>query len=128
MKGLQPSRPSNALGPLQLAWLGDAVWELHQRLHHCREPGRSDLMHRAVVAAVRAEAQATLLQSLEPLLQPQERDLVRRARNRAGQGPRRGDARSYAQATGFEALLGWLFLHDPARLVELLDHLKENVP
>lgn len=85
-------------------------------------------MHRAVVAAVRAEAQATLLQSLEPVLHPQERDLVRRARNRAGQGPRRGDAQSYGQATGFEALLGWLFLHDPARLVELLDHLKENVP
>jgi ribonuclease-3 family protein len=128
LQGLQPNRPDSPLGPLQLAWLGDAVWELHQRLHHCQGPGRSDVMHRAVVSAVRAEAQATLLQSLEPLLQSQERDLVRRARNRAGQGPRRGDAQSYGQATGFEALLGWLFLHDPARLVELLDHLKENVP
>jgi len=128
LRGLQPNRPDSPLGPLQLAWLGDAVWELHQRLHHCQAPGRSDVMHRAVVSAVRAEAQATLLQSLEPLLESQERDLVRRARNRAGQGPRRGDAQSYGQATGFEALLGWLFLHDPARLVELLDHLKENVP
>jgi ribonuclease-3 family protein len=53
---------------------------------------------------------------------------VRRGRNRAGQGPRRGDAAAYGQATGFETLLGWLFLHDPGRLAELLDHLQENDP
>ena len=57
-----------------------------------------------------------------------ELDWVRRGRNRAGRGPRRGDAADYGQATGFETLLGWLFLHDPARLVELLDHLEENDP
>ena len=53
---------------------------------------------------------------------------LRRGRNRAGQGPRRGDAAAYGQATGFETLLGWLFLHDPGRLAELLDHLQENDP
>jgi ribonuclease-3 family protein len=41
-----------------LAWLGDAVWELHQRLRHCQRAGRSDDLHRAVVAKVKAEAQA----------------------------------------------------------------------
>jgi len=85
-------------------------------------------MHRAVVAAVRADAQAQVLQQLEPWLREPERDLVRRARNRAGQGPRRGDAQAYGLATGFEALVGWLFLQDPTRLVELLNHLKENAP
>jgi ribonuclease-3 family protein len=128
LAALPPQPPQAELGPLQLAWLGDAVWELHQRLQHCHSPGRAHDKHRAVVAAVRATAQAEVLQQLEPLLQPGERELVRRARNRAGQGPRRGDARSYGLATGFEALLGWLFLHDPPRLLELLDHLKENVP
>jgi len=116
------------LGPLQLAWLGDAIWELHQRLHHCRLPAQSKDLHQAVVASVRADAQAKLLQRLETRLRADEVDLVRRARNRAGPGPRRGEASSYGQATGFEALLGSLFLHDPARLVELLDHLKENDP
>jgi ribonuclease-3 family protein len=53
---------------------------------------------------------------------------VRRARNRAGRGPRGGDPAAYARATGFETLLGWLFLHDPERLVELLDHLEDNNP
>ena len=128
LQALQANPPKTELGPLQLAWLGDAVWELHLRLHHCQLPGRANAMHRAVVAAVRADAQAQRLQQLEPLLHASELDLVRRARNRAGRGPRRGEAQSYGQATGFEALLGWLFLNDPARLVELLDHLKENAP
>ncbi len=126
--GLQARPPSSDLGVLQLAWLGDAVWELHLRLQHCRQPARSKDLHRAVVAAVRADAQAAQLAQLDALLQEHERDVVRRARNKAGPGPRRGDAASYGQATGFEALLGWLFLRDPARLVELLDHLKENAP
>ena len=128
MGQLRPQPPAGDLGPLQLAWLGDAVWELHLRLQHCRLPARASSLHKAVVASVRADAQAEQLQRLQPLLNEAEHDLVRRGRNRAGQGPRRADAASYGRATGFEALLGWLFLHDPARLAELLDHLKENVP
>jgi len=128
LRGLQPQPPSGELGPLQLAWLGDAVWELHQRLQRCRRPGRSHSLHQEVVQLVRADAQAGALERLDGLLSEAELDLVRRGRNRAGRGPRRGDAAAYGQATGFEALLGWLFLHDPSRLVELLDHLKENDP
>ncbi len=117
---------ADALGPLQLAWLGDAVWELHQRLRHCRRPGRSDDLHRAVVAEVKAAAQADLLERLDPLLTHQERDWVRRGRNRAGRGPRRGEASIYGRATGFETMVGWLFLQNPARLAELLDRLEET--
>ena len=126
--GLAPQAPAGELGALQLAWLGDAVWELHQRLRHCRLPARSHHLHGQVVAAVRADAQAQALQRLDGWLRPHEQDLVRRGRNRAGRGPRQGDAATYGLATGFESLLGWLFLHDPPRLVELLDHLEENDP
>jgi ribonuclease-3 family protein len=128
LHALRPAPPAGDLGPLQLAWLGDAVWELHLRRLHCRLPARSDALHRQVVAEVRADAQAGALARLEPLLRSAELDLVRRGRNRAGRGPRRLDPATYGQATGFEALLGWLFLHDPPRLVELLDHLEENDP
>jgi ribonuclease-3 family protein len=125
---LLPRPPQGELGPLQLAWLGDAVWELHQRLRRCRRAGRAQDLHRQVVAAVRADSQARALAELEPQLREVELDLVRRGRNRAGRGPRQGDAAAYGQATGFETLLGWLFLHDPPRLVELLDHLEEIDP
>ena len=98
------------LGPLQLAWLGDAVWELHQRLRHCQRPGRSKDLHTSVVAEVKATAQAESLKGLEQHLSFMEKDLVRRARNKAGRGPRNVEAAVYAKATGFETIVGWLFL------------------
>ena len=115
------------LGPLQLAWIGDAVWELHQRLRHGARPGRSAQLHRAVVADVRADAQSRLLSWLEDneLLSSEELDLVRRGRNSAGRGPRRADAAVYGRATGFETMVGCLVLNNPARLAELFDHLEQ---
>ena len=53
-----------------------------------------------------------------------ELDWVRRGRNNAGRGPRRADAAIYGRATGFETMVGWLFLNNPDRLAELLDHLE----
>ena len=126
IRGHSHSPGSSDLGVLQLAWLGDAVWELHQRLRHCRQPGRSDDLHRAVVAEVRADAQAIALQRLEPWLEEEEKALVRRGRNRAGRGPRSADAATYGQATGFETMVGWLFLHNPDRLAQLLDQLEST--
>ena len=126
LSGLPHALAGPELGPLQLAWLGDAVWELHQRLRQCQRPGRSADLHRAVVAAVRADAQALALEQLEPLLSAAELDWVRRGRNKAGRGPRAGEAGVYGRATGFETMVGWLFLQNPSRLAELLDQLEEN--
>jgi ribonuclease-3 family protein len=124
---LQPPGLPGELGPLQLAWLGDAVWELHQRLRRCRQPGRSADLHRSVVADVRADAQAAALERLEQrgVLSEEERELVRRGRNRAGRGPRRGEAGVYGRATGFETMVGWLFLQNPSRLAQLLAELED---
>ena len=113
------------LGPLQLAWLGDAVWELHQRVSNCRDPGRIEDLHNSVVREVRADAQARTLDKLQPFLGNDELELVRRGRNRAGGGPRKGESGIYGKATGFETMIGWLFLNDPARLAHLLEHLKK---
>ena len=127
IKSQSPSDINEQLGPLQLAWIGDAVWELHQRLRHGARPGRSEQLHRAGVADVRADAQSRLLSWLEDreLLSSEELDLVRRGRNSAGRGPRRADAAVYGRATGFETMVGWLFLNNPARLAELFDHLEQ---
>ena len=127
IRSQSPSGNNEQLGPSQLAWIGDAVWELHQRLRHGSRPGRSDQLHRAVVADVRADAQSRLLSWLEDseLLSSEELDLVRRGRNSAGRGPRRADTAVYGRATGFETMVGWLFLNNPARLAELFDHLEQ---
>ena len=83
---------AGSIGPLQLAWIGDAVWELHQRLRLGRSPGKANALHKAAVSVVRADAQADALERLTPILDPTEQDLVRRGRNSAGRGPRRADA------------------------------------
>ena len=122
----RPSGSPDELGSLQLAWLGDAVWELHQRLRHCKKPGRSKDLHIAVVAEVKAEAQANALIDLESHFSEIEKNLVRRGRNKAGRGPRNVDPSIYAKATGFETMIGWLFLNNPQRLVHLLDRLENS--
>ena len=124
---VQPSSGSpDELGPLQLAWLGDAVWEMHQRLRHCKKPGRSKDLHVAVVAEVKAEAQSSALLSLEPHLSLLEKDFVRRGRNKSSRGRRKANAAVYGRATGFETMIGWLFLKNPSRLAQLLDRLEES--
>ncbi|MEB3176677.1 MAG: ribonuclease III domain-containing protein [Synechococcus sp.] len=115
-------------GPAQLAWLGDAVWELHQRQRLVHRDGSTAALHRQTVALVRAEAQSNALAQLEPLLQPEELDLVRKGRNAAGRGPRRSDPGIYGRASGFETMVGWLYLNNPQRLDQLLSHLEEVSP
>ena len=116
----------DVLGPLQLAWLGDAVWELHHRLRYSCRPGRSKDLHNAVVKEVNAISQAKAIKKIEPLLTDLEKDFLRRARNKAGRGPKNVDAATYAIATGFETIVGWLFLKNPQRLADLFDLLDQT--
>ena len=123
-----PSGCPDDLGPSQLAWLGDAVWEMHQRLRFCKRPGKSKDLHHAVVSEVRACAQVDALVSLEPHLSNIEKDIVRRGRNNSNRGPRKIDPAIYAKATGFETMIGWLFLNNPKRLEKLFDLLDKSDP
>ncbi len=122
----EPSGCPDELGALQLAWLGDAVWEMHQRILLCQKPARSKDLHESVVMKVKAEGQVYALKKLDGFLTELEKEFVRRGRNRVGRGSRKVDIAIYAKATGFETLIGWLFLKNPVRLAQLLDRLEEN--
>ncbi len=111
------------LSPSAFAYIGDAVYELYVRLHFLMPPKRLKSYHGLVVEWVRAEHQSQQLRSLEPLLTLDELDLVRRGRNATTKSPRRVDLETYQRATGFEALIGYLYLTDPERLSELIKHL-----
>ena len=108
-----------------MAWLGDAVWELYQRRRFCKQPAKGKDLHLSVVSLVNAEAQAQALENLENSLTEIERKLVRRGRNRVGRGSRKVNIAIYGKATGFETLIGWLFLKNPNRLAQLLDRLEK---
>jgi ribonuclease-3 family protein len=113
----------NALSPVALAYIGDAVYELFVRSQFLLPPKRIQAFHQQVVNQVRAEQQARQVQDLLPLLTEAEQDWLRRGRNASPRGPRRVDSHVYQQATGFETLVGYLYLSDPARLMELLGSL-----
>jgi ribonuclease III family protein len=108
------------ISPAALAYLGDAVYELYVRSQYLFPPKRSQVYHQQVVERVRAETQSNYLQLLLSHLTPAELDIVRRGRNSARGTPRRLSPEVYQQATGLEALVGYLHLTDPARLQTLL--------
>ena len=115
------------IGVLQLAWLGDSVWELHQRLKNVHYPLKSKDLHLSVVNEVKARTQSQYLNQIEHLLNSSEIDLIRRARNKTKRYPKSADPLIYSRATGFETLIGWLFLKDPERLSIFFEHLDKKL-
>ena len=123
IQNLAPHGSPEEIGVIQLAWLGDSVWELHQRLRHVHIPLNSKELHLSVVNEVKAQAQSKSLDEIEHLLNAFEINLIRRARNKTKRFPKSSDPEVYSRATGFETLLGWLFLKDPRRLCKIFEYL-----
>lgn len=113
------------LSPAALAYLGDAVYELYVRSLYLLPPKRLQDYHAQVVERVRAESQAHCLQVLQPHLTETEHDILRRGRNVSTSKPRRVDPKTYQQATSLETLLGYLYLADQPRLVQILSLLAQ---
>lgn len=110
------------LSPRHLAYLGDAVYELHVRKRLLTEAVPVEQLHRAKVSKVKASAQAAALKELMPQLTEPESDLVRRARNLKTAIPRNVSVADYRYSTAFEALIGHLYLsEDVARLKAILE-------
>ena len=123
IKNLVPHGSPEEIGVIQLAWLGDSVWELHQRLRHVHIPLKSKELHLSVLNEVKAQAQSKSLDDIEHLLNSFEINLIKRARNKTKRFPKSSDPVVYSRATGFETLLGWLFLKDPKRLSKIFEYL-----
>ncbi len=99
----------HTLSPLALAFVGDGVYSLMVRERLLAQANRpvGDL-HRLAVAEVRAEAQAAAIKRILPVLTEQEEAVFKRGRN--AHTARSGA--DYHNATGLEALFGWLYLSD----------------
>ena len=96
----------------------------HQRLRHVHFPLKSKELHLSVVNEVKAKSQSNSLSQIEHLLNKNEIDLIRRARNKTKKYPKSSNPTIYSRATGFETLIGWLFLKDPQRLSILFEYLE----
>jgi ribonuclease III family protein len=106
-----------------LANLGDAVVDLYERKKAMFSCVSAKQMHRHVKERVNAKAQAAFLDAIMQGLNEKELNLVRRARNLKTAHYRKSDQSFYRKATAFEALLGYLYLCDSARLNLLLESL-----
>jgi ribonuclease III family protein len=111
------------VSPIALAYIGDAVFELYVRSRLLLPAKRIRDYHTQVVSQVKTEQQADYIDQLIPYLNDSEKDILRRGRNATTGRQRRAAAQAYQKATGFEALIGFLYLSDQARLLELLGYL-----
>ncbi len=99
---------------LSLAYIGDVVYDLIIRTAVVGKGNRpvNDL-HRITVKYVSAGAQAKIVQALSEILTEEERTVFRRGKNSKPHTTARNASLSdYLKATGFEAVLGYLYLTD----------------
>lgn len=111
--------------PLALAYLGDAVYELAIRTFVMNHGNTQvNKMHKKTAGLVKAEAQANFYKVLEEELTEEEKAVYRRGRNaKSVTMAKHATMKDYRMATGFEALMGYLYLTEQMeRMAELLGH------
>ena len=117
---------------LQLAFLGDAVYELYVREHVLDGiSGHVDKLNKASKKLSMAVTQAKIADLLvkEEKLSEEELSVFKRGRNaKSASLPKSCTPAEYRKATGLEALMGHLFLaENKARIKELLSYGFENI-
>jgi ribonuclease-3 family protein len=100
-----------AMNPLALAYIGDGIFSdlIRKYLLGCGHQN-VNFMTKTSISYVRASAQAQIVRELLPELSETEERMVKRGRNTASQVPKNANPSDYRYATGFETLIGYLFL------------------
>lgn len=114
------------LSPLQLAYIGDAVHALIVRRHLLEKNMPVKKMHQLSVRAVCAVSQNKAMEAILPLLSQEELSIAKRGRNAHPHhgGPKGATTSEYANATGLEALIGFLYITgNSERLFQLTPYL-----
>lgn len=122
-------RPS-LYSPLVLAYIGDGVYELFVRSKVIEENENmpAHKLHKTVIKYVNASAQAKSITEISEYLTDDETAVYKRGRNaKSYTNPKNADIGDYRKATGFEALIGFLYLsQETERLNELMNIAYEN--
>ena len=109
---------------LTLAYLGDAYYEFRIR-QYLIDQGLTDVnqLHKRAVSFTSGVSQAKLIDYLlnSGKLDDNEVTLFKRGRNASGQGRKNIDAKTYQSATGFESLIGGLFIDNKDRADQIID-------
>ena len=126
---LTNKKPSQ-FSSLALAYIGDGVYELFVRTKVIEEHENmpANKLHKKTVQYVKAHAQANSIDAMLPHLTDDETAVYKRGRNaKSNTTPKNADMADYRKATGFEALIGFLYLlGENERLHELMNIAYEN--
>ena len=120
----EPQVDIREMNPLSLAFMGDGVLELLVRQHLVERsrllPGK---LHTEAVRYVSARSQFLEMKLLEPMLTEEENAVFRRGKNaNKATVAKHASVEEYRTSTGFECLLGWLYLKGRnERIMELMD-------
>ena len=117
----------NCINVLALAYLGDAVYEVYIREKLINKGiNNVDKLQTESVKYVSAKGQANILDKLidNNFLSDEEIEIVKRGRNyKRSSHPKNTDIITYKCSTGFEALIGYLYLINKDRLNEILNQI-----
>lgn len=116
--------------PLVLAYMGDAVYEVFVRTYILHQYGGNvNGLHKLATKFVKAGAQAEIVHLLQPRLTEEEWGIIKRGRNqKSGTVPKNANVGDYRYATGFETLIGYLYLTEQhLRLEEIIKYALEII-
>lgn len=109
--------------PLTLAYIGDAVYDLVIRTVVVERANRAaNDLHKKTVKYVQAGTQAAMIEALQEVLTEDELAVYKRGRNaKSHTSAKNASITDYRKATGFEALIGFLYLtNQMERVLELI--------
>jgi len=116
--------------PLALAYIGDGVYELYVRTRViAQNPDMpAHKLHKESVKYVKAHSQSNSIHAIADMLSEEETAIYKRGRNaKSPTVPKNANLTEYRHATGFEALLGYLYLSEQReRLEEIMKTAYEN--
>ncbi len=113
--------------PLTLAYIGDAAYELVVRtVLVSRANTQVNKLHHAASNLVKAETQSRMIDVLEPHFTPEEEHIYKRGRNaKSYTSAKNASITDYRRATGFEAVMGYLYLK--GEFTRMLDLIKLGI-
>ena len=121
--GLKEISPAQ-LSPLVLAYIGDSIFDLVIKTYLLDTKGNMQVnkLNRFASNIVQAQSQSEMIGIIEPPLSPAEEAVYKRGRNaKSYTSAKNASISDYRRATGFEALMGYLYLEgEYERMIQLI--------
>ncbi len=110
------------MNPVVLAFVGDAVYTLYvRRILAVSDLGKTGALNHIAAEKVSAHGQSTKLEDVLPLLTEEEAEIYRRGRNaKKPTKSKNASVAEYVRSTGFEAVVGYLYLTGQEERIEAL--------